>query len=381
MGRKIRKIEFYRHNIDKDDIALVKEVLNSIFLTTGKVVEEFENNLASYIGAKHAIGVTSCTAALHLCLLAWGIGEGNEVITTPLSFCATSNAINHAGAVPVFVDVEEKTGNINAELIEAKITAKTKAIMPVHLYGQMCDMKKIRQIADKNELIVIEDAAHCIEGVRDSIKVGRLGDAACFSFYATKNITSGEGGAIATNNPEKADLLRMLRLHGIDRSAADRYTKRYQHWDMTVLGWKYNMDNIQAALLIGQLKRIEVLWDKKNEIYRRYREALKNQKGIRLLEPVSDSKNAYHLFTIHVAEDKRDKILFSLQEKGIGVAVNFRPIHLLKYYRQKFSYKEGDFPVAEQIGASTISLPLYPLLKGEEVDYVIGAVLESIKQA
>lgn len=379
MGSEIRKIEFYRHNIDKDDIVRVTEVLNSIFLTTGKVVEEFENNLASYLDVKHTIGVTSCTAALHLSLLAWGIGNGDEVITTPMSFCATSNAVIHAGAVPVFVDVEEKTGNINAELIEAKITEKTKAIMPVHLYGQMCDMKKIRQIADKYNLIVIEDSAHCIEGIRDGIKVGQLGDAACFSFYATKNITSGEGGAIATNNTEKADLLKMLRLHGIDRAAADRYTKRYQHWDMTVLGWKYNMDNIQAALLIGQLNRIEVLWAKKNEICKKYKEAFKNQKEIRLLDAVPNSKNAYHLFTIHVADDKRDKILLLLQEKGIGVAVNFRPIHLLKYYRQRFGYKEGDFPVAELIGASTISLPLYPLLKDEEVDYVVGSVLEAIK--
>lgn len=370
------KIEFYRHNIDNNDIQRVKDILGTIFLTTGEVVGKFEKELGEYLNSKHVIAVTSCTAALHLCLLAWGIGEGDEVITTPMSFCATSNAVLHAGATPVFVDVEEDTGNINAERIESKITERTKAIIPVHLYGQMCDMRKIRQIADKYGLVVIEDAAHCIEGERDGIKPGQLGDAACFSFYATKNITSGEGGAIAVNNGDKAELLRLLRLHGIDKSAADRYTKKYQHWDMPILGWKYNMDNIQAALLIGQLQRIDSLWEKRVSIYKKYQKAFYSVPNIRLLKIVPDCRHAMHLFTIHVDGLGRDEILSSLQEKGIGVAVNYRPIHLLKYYRAHFGYKEGDFPVAEKIGASTISLPLYPLLKDEEVDYVIKTVKE-----
>jgi dTDP-4-amino-4,6-dideoxygalactose transaminase len=372
------KIEFFKHSIDTEDIKRISSVLNSIFLTTGSVVEDFEKDFSSYLNVPYTIGVTSCTAALHLCLLAWGIGEGDEVITTPMSFCATANAVLHAGAIPVFVDVEEETGNINAELIEDKINRKTKAILPVHLYGQMCDMKRIRQIADKYGLIVIEDAAHCIEGIRDGVKVGGLGDVACFSFYATKNITSGEGGAITAHNADKAELLKMLRLHGIDRSAADRYTKRYQHWDMPVLGWKYNMDNIQAALLIGQLRRIDDLWGKRDEIYRIYEDAFSGVRGIKLLKTISDSRHARHLFTIQLPEDKRDAILVSLQEKGIGVAVNYRAIHLLKYYRERFGYKEGDFPVAEGIGKRTISLPLYPLLTDEEVDYVIITVKEVI---
>jgi dTDP-4-amino-4,6-dideoxygalactose transaminase len=369
------KVEFFKHNINVIDIAHVNEVLNSIFLTTGQTVKEFEDDFASYLSVKHAIGITSCTAALHLCLLAWGIGEGDEVITTPMSFCATSNAVIHAGATPVFVDVEEETGNINAALIEDKITEKTRAIIPVHLYGQMCDMKKIRQVADRHGLIIIEDAAHCIEGIRDSIRVGELGDAACYSFYATKNITSGEGGAISVNNSEKSEVLKMLRLHGIDKSAADRYTGRYQHWDMTVLGWKYNMDNIQASLLLGQLKRIEKLWERRAEIYRQYQDNLGSLNGIKLMKIVPNSKHAMHLFTIHVAEENRDEVLFSLQERGIGVAVNYRPIHLLKYYREHFGYQEGDFPIAEKIGSSTISLPLYPQLSNEEVDYVVNSIV------
>lgn len=374
------KIEFFKHNIGDEDIERASNVLRSIFLTTGDVVAEFEKEFSDYLDIKKTVGVASCTAALHLSLLAWGISEGCEVITTPMSFCATSNAVIHAGAIPVFVDVEEDTGNINAELIESRITEKTKAIIPVHLYGQMCDMKSIRKIADKYNLVVIEDAAHCIEGKRDGIKPGQLGDAACFSFYATKNITSGEGGAVTVHDSAKADLLKLFRLHGIDKSAADRYTKRYVHWDMPVLGWKYNMDNIQAALLIGQLKRIDNLWKRRDEIWIRYEDAFRGTNGIKLMKTVPNSRHARHIFTIQVSDKKRDSMLASLQEKGIGVAVNYRPIHLLKYYRDRFGFKKGDFPVAEKIGETTISLPLYSKLKDVEVDYVINSALHSLSK-
>jgi len=373
------KIEFFKHNIEQDDIKRATDVLNSIFLTTGQVVSEFENSFAAYLKAQHAIGVTSCTAALHLSLLAYGIGRGDEVITTPMSFCATSNSILHAGATPVFVDVEKETGNINAELIEAAITKTTKAIMPVHLYGQMCNMQKIRTIADKYSLVIIEDAAHAIEAERDGVRVGELAETACFSFYATKNITSGEGGTVTTSSSEKAEIIRMLRLHGIDKSALDRYTKIYRHWDMPVLGWKYNMDNIQAALLIGQLQRIEELWSQRVRIWKIYEDAFKDIKGIEILKTVSNSKHARHLFTILVSPEKRDEILHKLQKRGIGVAVNYRPIHLLKYYRETFGYKEGDFPVAEDIGKRTVSLPLYPRLDNTEVCYVIESFKKVLK--
>ncbi len=376
--RSNTKIEFYRHNLDRRDISAASEVLKSIFLTTGKAVRVFEEKFSGYTGCKNTVGVTSCTAALHLALIAWGIGPGDEVITTPMSFCATSNAVLHAGARPVFVDVEESTGNINAELMEKAVTRRTKAIIPVHLYGQMCDMKEIRRIADRRGLVVIEDAAHSIESVRDGIRPGELGDAACFSFYATKNITSGEGGAIATNDSGKAGLIKSLRLHGIDKSAAERYSKIYRHWDMPLLGWKYNMDNIHAALLAGQIERIEKLRAKRERIARRYERAFDGAKGIGLLKPVPGSKHARHLFTIQVASGKRDRLLHSLQQKGIGVAVNYTPIHLLGYYRKNFGHKKGDFPVAEKIGARTISLPLYPKLKPDEADYVISRVLSEL---
>lgn len=373
------KIEFFKHNIDEKDVERITEVLNSIFLTTGNVVRDFETEMSSYLSCSQVIGITSCTAALHLCMLAWGIGKGDEVITTPMSFCATSNAVIHAGAKPVFVDVEKETGNINAELIEASITKNTKAIIPVHLYGQMCDMKRIKEIADRHGLIVIEDAAHCIEGIRDGIRVGQLGDAACFSFYATKNITSGEGGAIATNDGDKAEVLRMLRLHGIDKGAADRYTKTYQHWDMPILGWKYNMDNLQAALLLGQLARIDDLWSKRETVASKYEAAFSGIEELGLLQPLPGLKHARHLFTIQAPGGMRDALLYALQERGIGVAVNYRAIHLLNYYRKTFGFKEGDFPIAEEIGNRTLSIPLYPKLTHAESDYIIKAVKEELR--
>jgi len=204
------------------------------------------------------------------------------------------------------------------------------------------------------------------------------GDAACYSFYATKNITSGEGGAISTNDVAKADLLKMLRSHGIDRTAGDRYTKKYQHWDMTELGWKYNMDNIQAALLIGQLERIETLWQRRNAIAMQYEEAFDGVKGIELMKTAPNSKHPRHLFTIQVSPERRDEILYKLQGKGIGVAVNYRAIHLLKYYREHFGFKEGDFPVAEKIGYRTISIPLYPKMSRNDVELIVSSVMQFV---
>lgn len=369
-------IEFHKHNINQQDIDNATQVLHSIFLTTGEQVGEFEKNFSQYLGCRYTVGVTSCTAALHLSLLANGIGPGDEVITTPLTFIATANSVMYVGAMPVFVDAEPETGNINADLIEAAVTSRTKAIIPVHLYGQMCDMKRIKQIADKHDLAVIEDAAHCIEAARDGVRPAELGDTACFSFYATKNITSGEGGAVSTNNEEMAEKIKKLRLHGMSKGAAERYAKRYEHWDMAMLGWKYNMDNIQAALLLGQLNRIEQNWERRELICRMYEDSFKNNPNISLLKIAPGSKSARHMFTILVLPERRDDILYRLQEKGIGVAVNFRAIHLLSYYRETFGYRKGRFPVAEKIGDSTITIPMYPKLTDDEIQYVIKMVKE-----
>ena len=368
------KIEFYKHNIGKDEKKKVLECLDGIFLTTGSYVAEFEKKFSAYLNLQHAVGLTSCTAALHLSLLALGIGNGDEVITTPMTFIATATAIMQAGAKPVFVDVRRDTGLIDHEKIENAVTGRTKAIIPVHLYGQMCDMKKIRTIADKYNLKIIEDAAHCIEGKRDGIGPGQLGDAACFSFYATKNITSGEGGALATNNRKLAEKVTVLRQHGMSVEAADRYAGAYKHWDMIEFGWKYNMDNIQAALLLPQLERIDTLWDKRKKIYNKYIKLLKDVPGITYPAIDSESKSAYHMFTIWVNKDKRDYALGKLSENGIGVAVNYRAIHLLTYFRKHFGYKRGDFPVAEEIGDRTISLPFWTGLQYREIQKIVDAV-------
>ncbi len=370
----MERIEFYKHNIGPAEIASVTTVLESLFLSTGSVVHDFEDRFAAYLGAPHVVGLTSCTAALHLALLAHRIGPGDEVITTPMTFVATANAILHTGAKPVFVDVELETGNLDAARVEEAITPRTRAILPVHLYGQMCDMRALRDIADRRGLIVIEDAAHALEAERDGVRPGQLGEVACFSFYATKSITSGEGGALATSSAAVADQIRKLRLHGMDLSAADRYTKRYQHWDVEYCGWKYNMDNIQAALLIPQIARIEERWQRREAISRCYEAAFSNVSGLAFPKVLPGLKSARHLFTIWVAPERRDEILGKLQEHGVGVGVNYRAVHLLRYYRSTFGYKAGAFPEAEAIGQRTISLPLYARLDDADVSYVIEAV-------
>lgn len=357
-------IEFYKHALNDADRQEVLHVLHSLFLTTGTWVAEFERAFASYLMARHAVGVMSCTHALELCLRYFDIGAGDEVITTPLSFVATANAIEYVGAKPVFVDVEPATGNIDVTLVEQAITQKTKAIIPVHLYGQMVDMQALRTIADKHNLIIIEDAAHCVEGIRDGIRVGQLAEAACFSFYATKNITSGEGGAITTNDQKMYEWLLQARSHGLSSNAAQRYTKKYEHYDQTFLGMKCNMSNIQAGLLLHQLERIEDLWLERKVLWDYYDTHLA---AIKKPSAVENSKHAYHLYTLWAQDQQsRDVLLSSLFDQGVRTAVHYNPIHLMSYYKNKYGYKKGDFPYAEKIGFSTITLPFYSNLTEHE---------------
>lgn len=371
--RRKQRVEFYKHNLSSKDKKECLNVLDSLFLTTGKKVKEFEQKFSSFLNAKYAVGLTSCTDALFLSVK-YFIKEGDEVITTPLSFIATANVIEYCGAKPVFADVERLTGNINVDGIEKLISNKTKAILVVHLYGQMCDMKKIAIIANKYNLKIIEDCAHCIEGERDGLKVGEISDAACFSFYATKNITSGEGGAITCNNKRFYEWLLKARQHGMNKNAIERYSKIYKHWDMDILGYKCNMSNIQASLLINQLNNINSFLRKKENIAKKYNDGFRNNKHIDKPAVLPKSKHARHLYTIWVDSNKRDKIMHKLQKAEIGVAVNFRPIHLMSYYRKKYLYKIGDYPIAEKIGSSTISIPFYPKLTQQEISYVISTI-------
>jgi UDP-4-amino-4-deoxy-L-arabinose-oxoglutarate aminotransferase len=372
------RIEFFRHDLGSAELQSIAEVLAGPILTTGETVARFEQRFADYLGRGHALGVTSCTAALHMSLLALGVGDGDEVITTPMTFAATATAILEAGARPVFVDVEPDTGLIDTARVEAAVTPRTRAIIPVHLYGQMCDMRALRDIADRNRLFIVEDAAHCVEAVRDGVRPGQLGDTACFSFYATKNLTCGEGGAVVTDDAQLADRLRLLRLHGVTKTAADRHREGYSHWDMVAMGWKYNMDNIQAALLLPQMDRLDDNLRKRDVIARHYESLLAGVRNLRVPRTVPDSRHARHLFIVWIEGGQRDSVMRTLQEEGIAAMVNYRAVHLLTYFRETFGFKPGDFPVAERLGDAALSLPFYPNLPTpdiEEVARVLGSIL------
>jgi dTDP-4-amino-4,6-dideoxygalactose transaminase len=373
-----RKVEYCKHNIGEEELQRVERVFRSLFLTTGDEVSEFEEGLAAYLGLPATVAVTSCTAAMQLALLAAGVGPGDEVVTTPLTFLGTANSVIMAGATPVFADVDRATGNMDPAAVEAAITERTRAILPVHLYGQMCDMTALCGIARPRGLFVVEDAAHSLESEWNGRKPGHYGDFACFSFYATKNITSGEGGAISSRDPEKTELLKKLRLHGFDKSAVERYSNRFERYDVDMLGWKCNMDNIHAAILVEQLKKVESFLARRSEIYARYEEAFRGIDGIEIHSKRPEARHACHLFTILVDREQRERILEEIQTRGVGVSVNFYPVHLMKYYRERFGHRPGTFPVAEEIGARTISLPLYPKLTEQEIDYVVKTVIDVV---
>jgi dTDP-4-amino-4,6-dideoxygalactose transaminase len=374
-------IPFFQHDLGEPELDAIREVLGGPILTTGATVERFERRLAEYLGVRHVLGVTSCTGAMHLSLLALGVGPGDEVITTPMTFIATSTAIVEAGATPVFVDVEEKTGNMDVTRIEAAITPRTRAVLPVHLYGQMCDMRALRAIADRHGFHIVEDAAHCIEGERDGIRPGQLSDTACFSFYATKNLTCGEGGAVACNDPVLADRLRLLRLHGMTKTAYDRSREGYQHWDMVTLGWKYNMDNIHAALLLPQMERLDATWRNREDVARRYQSLLAEVPGLTWPQTLPGVKHARHLFPVWIVNGRRDDVVAGLQARGIPTVVNYRAIHLLTYFRERFGFKPGAFPVAERIGDAAMSLPFYPAIPREHTHAIADGLKAILSDA
>jgi len=374
-------IPFYLHDLGAPELNAVAEVLRGPLLTTGETVARFERRFADYLGARHALGLTSCTGGLHISLLALGVGEGDEVITTPMTFIATATAVIEAGATPVFVDVEPDTGLLDPTRVEDAITPRTRAIVPVHLYGQMCDMRALRDIANRRGLFIVEDAAHCVEGTRDGVRPGLLGDTACFSFYATKNLTCGEGGAVVCNDDGLLEKLRLLRLHGMTKTAADRAREGYQHWDMVSLGWKYNMDNIQAALLLPQLDRADANWHKRERLAAHYQRFLAKEPGVTCPVTADGVKHAHHLFPVWSNDMPRDTLVLGLQRQGVGVVVNYRAIHLLSYFRQRYGFHRGQFPHAEQIGDRTLSLPFYPNMPLEYADRVVLALRQAMTTA
>jgi dTDP-4-amino-4,6-dideoxygalactose transaminase len=365
--------------IGESEIQEVIDTLRSGWVGTGPRVAKFEQLMQEYTGARHAIAVSSCTAALHLSLLALGIGAGDEVITTPMTFAATANAIVHAGATPVFADVNRATMLIEPDAIEAAITSKTKAIIPVHLAGRPCPMNEIMDIAARHGLRVIEDAAHCIEGRYDDKRIGTIGDFSCFSFYVTKNLTTAEGGMVTTSSEEWADKIRVLGLHGMDKDAYRRFGDTgYKHYQVVAPGYKYNMTDIQAAIGIHQLPRLEASWTRRDQIWTYYQDMLSN---LPIHLPVADEPNirhARHLYTpvvVHAECGKdRDDVLNLLTENKIGTGVHYLALHLQPYYRSAFGFKKGDYPNAEWIGAGTFSLPLSAKLSDDDVEDVVQAL-------
>lgn len=372
------KVDFYRHSIDETDIAAVGDVLRSVFLTTGPRTGAFEKKFAEFTGRKHVAGVTSCTAALHLALLALGVGPGDEVIVPAMTFYASATPVFYVGATPVLADVCPRTGLIDPEAVSRAITDRTKAVIPVHLYGVMADMRALRTICDARGLFLIEDAAHCIEGSRDGARPGDLGTVVCHSFYATKNLACGEGGAVSSDDPSVIEKVRTLRQHGMSKSAAERYTGAYKHWDMVELGWKYNMFDIQAALLLNQMDRLEGLHARRKAVAERYDSAFSGVSGVDV--PETRGESARHLYTIWVNPERRDDILHALQAAEIGVAVNYRAIHTLTWLKNRLGLEDADFPNALSIGNRTISLPFYPGLTPESQDYVIENVIRIVGQ-
>jgi dTDP-4-amino-4,6-dideoxygalactose transaminase len=368
------KVPFYRHDLGKPELDAIAAVFATPILTTGDFTAEFERRFAQLTGRRHVLGVTSCTGAMHMALMALGIGPGDEVITTAMSFIATATAILEAGATPVFVDVEPDTGNIDPAAVAAAVTPRTKAILPVHLYGLMCDMHRLKAIAERHGLAIVEDCAHCIEGERGGLRPGEVAQAACYSFFATKNLTCGEGGALAFDDDALADPLRLLRLHGMTKTSADRHREGYTDWDMTLLGWKYNMSNIEAAMLLPQLDRLDDKLHRRHRLAARYEERLGGMNRVRLQAVPQEAIHARHLFAVCVDCADRTRLVQELRDEGVECVVNYRPIHLMTFFRERFDLRSGMFPAAEDIGATTISLPFYPDMPLESVDIVADAL-------
>jgi dTDP-4-amino-4,6-dideoxygalactose transaminase len=374
-------LPFARPVIGEEERREVISVLNSGWLTMGPRVERFEKALAEYLDVPHVVCVDSCTAALHVSLLALGIGPGHEVVTSPLTFCSTINVILHTGARPVLADVDADTLNLDPERAEAAITRDTYALLPVHYGGYPCPMDVFTAMAQSHDVWLIEDAAHAIGATYRDQKAGTWGDAGCFSFYATKNLTTGEGGALATRDADIAERTRLLALHGMDRDAWKRYTAQGTwFYEIQAAGFKYNMSDLEAAIGLGQLGRLEIMNARRREIAETFDAAFRDHPAIEIPFTEPGALSAHHLYSIRLNLDAltidRARFMDELAAENIGASVHFIPIEMHPFYQQTLGVSPGSFPVAEAAYVRLISLPIYPAMSAEDVADTIAAVLK-----
>jgi len=379
-------VAFSRPSIGEAEMREVRATLESGWLTTGPRVKQFEQQFAAFVGVPHAIALNSCTAALHLSLLAAGVGPGDEVVTTPLTFCASANAIVHVGATPVFADIDPVTMNLDPAAAAAALTPKTRALLPVHFAGRPVDVRAFREMADQSGLALIEDAAHCVEGIARGKRIGTTADYTCFSFYATKNVTTGEGGMLTTASSDAADRIRVASLHGMSRDAWARYSGGgVVDYDVVMPGFKYNMMDLQAALGIHQLARVEENLKRREAIWDIYDEGLADLAVERPAPIEFGSRHARHLYTILVDRDRcgldRAALSSALAARGVATSLHFRAIHLHSFYADRFGFKRGQFPQAERVSDQTLSLPLSPAMTADEAHFVVEQVRGALAKA
>ena len=376
-------LPFHVPEIDDEDIEAVVNVMRSGWLTTGAKARQFEQEFAAKVGARYAVALNSCTAALHLALEAIGLGEGDEVLVPTMTFAATAEVVTYFKAKPVLIDCLPTTLNMNPDLIERAITPRTKAVIPVHFAGQPCDMTKILEIARRHNLRVIEDAAHAFPASYKGKAIGSIGDYTCFSFYATKNITTGEGGMVTTDDPECADRMRRMSLHGLSRDAWKRYTNQGSwYYEIVAPGFKYNLTDMAAALGLSQLHKADRFWKTRERYAALYAEGFRDLSEITPLGIQDDVQHAWHLYVIQLDLDRlqisRQEFIQGLQQKDIGCSVHFIPLHLHPYYRSTGHYHRGDFPIASHAFDRMVSLPLYSKMSEEDVRRTIQVVRELI---
>lgn len=369
--------------IEQPEIDEVVDCLRSGWIGSGPRVSRFEERFRDYTGAEHAVAMNSCTAALHLSLLALGVGPGDEVIVPSMTFVATANAVIHSGATPVLVDCDRATMNVDPAAIEAAITERTRAVVVVHFAGRVCDMDRILEIVRRHDLRLVEDCAHAIETEWRGRHAGTLGDIGCFSFYVTKNVVTGEGGMAITSRKDLADRMRTLALHGMTKDAWRRFSdKGYVHYDVVEAGFKYNMMDLQAAIGIHQLARVERTWKRRAEIWAAYEEAFRELPFFLPPAPAPDTRHALHLFTplldVERSSVSRDEFLERMTARQIGTGVHYRAVHLHPYYQERFGYRPESLPNAAWVSDRTVSLPLSPKLEDRDVADVIEAVRASL---